>query len=107
MEPGIGMERPEPVPADLTGRILNGAHRIACAIALGIPQIAVLRVEPPESILSFRTVRNILPDGLSTAPGILHAMNGDCRWTFSNAFQICNLYIGERTSFCRVGPKSR
>lgn len=31
-----------PVPVDLDGELLNGSHRVACAIALGISDIPVV-----------------------------------------------------------------
>jgi hypothetical protein len=36
-----GFHLDEPVPVDPAGELLGGAHRVACAIALGIHEIAV------------------------------------------------------------------
>jgi hypothetical protein len=38
----IGFDRSCPVPLDVNGELLNGSHRVGCAIALGMKEIPVL-----------------------------------------------------------------
>jgi hypothetical protein len=40
MQAGYNFEFP--IPVDLNGELLNGSHRVACAIALGIDDIPVV-----------------------------------------------------------------
>lgn len=41
----VGFEAASPVPVDVNGDILGGAHRTSCALALGIPVVCERRAE--------------------------------------------------------------
>ena len=48
------------VPVDPNGELLDGSHRVACALALGIPQVSVMRLTrkawaPPWDLAWFAT----------------------------------------------------
>lgn len=39
----IGFDRSCPIPLDRNGELMNGSHRVACALALEIPEVPVLQ----------------------------------------------------------------
>lgn len=42
-----GFDSETPVPIDPYGELMNGSHRVACAAALGIKEIPIVRVQQP------------------------------------------------------------